>query len=143
MKKANLNIIAQESLKQVAEFIKECEDISRTLYSRADVLTVDNYTTFENKLVGMYTFINTQYKKLSSLKLIEKTDYFNNLKARAAIEHTNFHSMEASKEADSHVSDLETAEALLSGYVESIYQLILTCRQRTYQVRREEHVTKF
>lgn len=118
-------------------YFAELNAISEQFYKEADVMSFPQYQPIENKLVGMYSFINTVYKELDALTDTYEAHRFNDLKARSEVDSVKFVSEVAKHDAQEFTKDLRLTTAILEGWVNNIEQLLTTCRRHLYSAKKD------
>ena len=135
--KEDLKLYCEEKLREVQPYFVEIQAIAKAFYTNADTIADPQLRPYEHKLVGMYSFINTVYKEVHALKENNEAIYFTNLKIKAEIDSIKFVAESASREAKEFTEDLRLTTAILEGWIESIEQLLTTCRKNLYIERNE------
>lgn len=116
----------------------DVENISRRFYTEADSLSFPEYGVIEHKLVGIYFFANTSYKELLALVETVEAKKFNYLRIQSEIDRTKFVADVAKHHASEFSADLRMARAQVGSMVETIEQLLTTCRKHLF-VEKKEH----
>lgn len=137
MTRDEIKAFCEAELSSLAGYFKELEVISIQFYKDSDMMSFPQYQPIENKLVGMFSFINTVYKKLDALTDTYDAYRFNQLKAKAEIDSVKFVSEVAKHDAQEFTADLRLTTAILEGWVNNIEQLLATCRRHLYASKKE------
>ena len=132
-----IKVFCEAKLASLEEYFKELKVISEQFYKDADVMSFPQYQPIENKLVGMFSFINTMYKELDALTETYTAHRFNDLKTRAEVDSVKFVAEVAKHDAQEFTKDLRITTAILEGWVNNIEQLLTTCRRHLYSAKKE------
>jgi hypothetical protein len=133
-----IKAMCDAKLESLKPYFVELDKIAKQFYTDADILSFPQYGPIENKLVGMYTFINSVYKEMDAITDTYSAQRFNQLKVKAEIDSVKFVADVAKHDAAEYTSDLRLTTAILEGRVNDIEQLLTTCRRHLY-VDRKEH----
>jgi hypothetical protein len=137
--KDDIKAFCDSKLEGLKPYFTKIEEISKQFYTDADIMSFPQYGPLENRLVGMFTFINTVYKELDALTDTYSAVRFNQLKVKAEIDSIKFVADVAKHDAQEFTSDLRLTRAILEGYVHNIEQLLATCRRHLYVTKKEQH----
>ena len=133
--KEELKLYSIQVLKELKPFLEEVEQCARDLHDNPDR---SDHLRIESQLVGVYTFITPKFKEFEAKSDSCEAIYYNNLKVKSEIDSTKFVSEVATRAAKEYVEDVRVMASVLEGWVKSIEQLLTTCRNRSYQDRREQ-----
>lgn len=131
-----LSAISSEYVTNAQGSMQEVQDIGKEIFKNAGNTTKERFAYLEERLVGVYAYINTQYRELEAKTGNLEALYYTHLRNQAAVDNKKFVSETAKVEADEYVQDIRLAEAILLGYVEVLQSLMKTCHARTYNERK-------
>jgi len=135
--KDEIKIFCDSKLEELKPYFTQIDKIAKQFYTDADIMSFPQYGPLENKLVGMYTFINTVYKEIDALTETYSAIRFNQLKVKAEIDSVKFVADVAKHDAQEFTSELRLTLAILEGCVNNIEQLLATCRRHLYVDKKE------
>ncbi len=139
----DIRLYVVSTMDLLSKYRLDVESIARRFYTEADSLSFPQYGVFEHKLVGIYFFANTSYKELIALVVTVEAKRFNYLKIQAEIDRTKFVADVAKHHASEFSAELRKALAQVGSMVESIEQLLATCRKHMFVEKNEHHFGKF
>jgi len=132
-----LKVLADNEISAVAKYKVDLEKIAQELYSAATILSEIRYREIEQRLVGMYTFVNGAYKTLDALVDNLEVTHYCNIRTKAEIDSVKFVSEATSRESRAYTKDLHIALAELESLVDHINQTLCTARGHRYAEKTE------
>jgi hypothetical protein len=124
-------------MKELRPLLDEVKGFAEQLHTRLDSLPLSVYELIEDRLVGIYTFINPKYKEYEAKADGYEAIYYNALKLKSEVDGTKFVSEVSTRQAREYTEDVRLTAAVLEGWVKSIEQTLITCRAHSYRERQE------
>ena len=124
-------------MRELKPLLDEVTGFAEQLHSRTDALSASTYELIEDRLVGIYTFVNPKFKEYDAKSDGYEATYYNHLKLKSEVDSTKFVSEVATRQAREYSEDIRLVASVLEGWVKSIEQVIITCRAHSYRERQE------
>lgn len=124
-------------MKELQPLLNEVKGFAEQLHTRTEGLSLSTYELIEDRLVGIYTFINPKFKEYEAKADGYEAIYYNALKLKSEVEGTKFVSEVATRQSREYTEDVRLTAGVLEGWVKAIEQTLITCRAHSYRERQE------